>query len=459
MSTKLPKVISMDVYPVAGYDSALLTVTGCHSPYFTRNIVVLEDETGNKGIGEIHGGEDITAMLESYRPFVVGAEISDYRRVITDIRNGGYKVKGDSGEGLQEHILANFKFVVKAVAAVECAMMDLFGKYLNKPIAALLGDGGIQRTEVPFLAYLFYVADTKKIDLPYLVEPGANCKDDWDIIRRQVTLTPEAVVAEAKAAQKRYGFKNFKLKGGVLCGDEEMEAVDALKDAFPDARVNIDPNGAWSLKDAIRLCKNRVNTVAYVEDPCGPEAGYSSREIMSEFRDATGIKVATNMLATNWRQFHHSTVLHSVDIILADPHFWTLNGSIRMAYLLNDWGYTWGSHSNNHFDITLATFMQVAAAAPGDITPVDSHYIWQDGQELTKNPVQIRDGVIKLPTDAKTGELLPGLGIEIDMDKVLKANELYRTIPACYRDRDDSIAMQYFFNDWKHDPKKPCMVR
>jgi len=459
MAAKLPKVISMEVYPVAGYDSMLLTVTGCHSPYFTRNIVILEDETGNKGIGEIHGGEDITAMLESYKPFVIGAEISDYRRVITDIKNGGYRVQGDTGGGLQEHILQNFKFVVKAVAAVECAMMDLLGKYLNKPLAALLGDGGIQRTEVPFLGYLFYIADIKKTDLPYLIERERDCKDDWDLIRRQVVLTPEAVVAEAKAAQKRYGFKNFKLKGGVLTGDEEMEAVDALKDAFPDARINIDPNGAWSLQDAIRLCKNRVNTVAYVEDPCGPEAGFSSREIMSEFKDATGIKVATNMLATNWRQFHHATVLHSVDIILADPHFWTLNGSVRMAHLLNDWGYTWGSHSNNHFDITLATFMQVAAAAPGEITPVDTHYIWQDGQELTKKPVEMRDGVIKIPTDPNTGEFLPGLGIEIDMDKVLKANELYRNMPACYRDRDDSIAMQYYHKNWKHDPKKPCMIR
>jgi len=444
-----PIITDMKVYPVAGYDSALLSLSGCHAPYFTRNIVILEDETGNKGIGEIHGGEDITKMLESYRPFVIGQEIGNYRRVITEIRKGGWNAEGDSGEGLQQLNISNLKFVVQAEAAVECAMLDLLGKFLNLPIAALLGDGGIQRTEVPFLGYLFYIADPEKTDLPYIRE--TDWKDDWDRVRRNEALTPEAIVTLAKAAQDRYGFNNFKLKGGVLRGEEEIEAIQALKEAFPNARINLDPNGAWSLEEAIRLCKGRSDILTYVEDPCGPEAGFSSREIMAEFKDATGLPVATNMIATNWRQFHHAAALRAVDIVLADPHFWTLNGSIRMAYLLNDWGLTWGSHSNSHFDITLATFVQVAAAAPGEITPVDTHYIWQDGQELCDNPVQIRDGVIKLPDK-------PGLGVEINMDKVLKANELYNRIPE-FHDRDDSNAMQYFFKDWKYNSKKPSFVR
>ena len=445
-----PKVKSMTVYPIAGYDSALLTLSGCHSPYFTRNVVVLEDETGNKGIGEIHGGEAITEMLESYKPMVIGAEIADYRKVITEIRAKGQKAKGDTGEGLQGLNISNLKFVVQAEAAVECAMLDLLGKFLNKPIAALLGDGGIQRREVPFLGYLFYTADPKKIDMPYLIE--TDCKDSWEKIRRKETLTPEGIVEQAKALYERYGFKDFKLKGGVLKGEEEMKAVEALHKTFPEARVNIDPNGAWSLEEAVKLCQNKHSVVAYMEDPCGPEAGFSSREIMSEFKTATNLKVATNMIATNWRQFYHAASEHSVDIILADPHFWTLNGSIRMAYLLKDWGLTWGSHSNNHFDITLATFAQVAAAAPGNITPVDTHYIWQDGQRITKNPPVIKNGVIEI-TDK------PGLGVEIDMEKLLKAHELYKTMPEKYRSRDDSLAMQYLIKDWKYDSKKPCMVR
>ena len=238
-----PKVLKMDVYPVAGYDSALLTLSGCHSPYFTRNIVVLEDETGNKGIGEIHGGEAITEMLESYKPMVIGAEIVDYRKVITDIRANGQKAKGDTGEGLQGLNISNLKFVVQAEAAIECAMLDLLGKFLNKPMAALLGDGGIQRREVPFLGYLFYIADPKKIDMPYLIE--TDCKDSWEKIRRQETLTPEGIVEQAKALYERYGFKDFKLKGGVLKGEEEMKAVEALHKAFPEARGKY--RSKWSM--------------------------------------------------------------------------------------------------------------------------------------------------------------------------------------------------------------------
>lgn len=456
---RVPRVTAMNVYPVAGYDSMLLTLSGCHAPFFTRNIVVLEDESGRRGIGEIHGGEVIRAMLESYRPFVVGKEVTDYRKAIAEIRKSGFKPEGDTGEGLQSLCLSNLKFVVQAEAAVECAMMDLLGKFIHKPIAALLGDEGIQRTEVPFLGYLFYVADASRADLPYRIEPPEECRDDWDRVRRQETLSPEGVVAQARAAKKRYGFKSFKLKGGVLSGEVEMATVDALKEAFPDSGVVIDPNGAWSLCEAVRLCRKRRDIVDYVEDPCGAECGFSSREVMSEFKDATGMRVATNMIATNWRQFHHSTVLRAVDVVLADPHFWTLNGSIRMAYLLKDWGYTWGSHSNNHFDVTLATFAQVAAAAPGQITPVDTHYIWQDGQELTQNPVRIEDGAVKLPSNPKTGELLPGLGVEIDMEKLEKANQLYKQIPASFRERDDSIAMRYLIDHWEYDPHRPCLVR
>ncbi len=177
-------------------------------------------------------------------------------------------------------------------------------------------------------------------------------------------LAHEQIVEQACCLQEKYGFRNFKLKGGVFEGTYEMDTVRALKKQFPLGHINIDPNGAWSLAEAVGLCKGAQDILTYVEDPCGPEAGFSSREIMAEFKNATHLPVATNMIATNWRQFYHAAALKSVDIVLADPHFWGLEGSLRMAAILNDWGLTWGSHSNNHFDITLATFAHVAAAAP-----------------------------------------------------------------------------------------------
>ncbi|MBM6824708.1 enolase C-terminal domain-like protein [Veillonella magna] len=444
---KTPKIVDMKVIPVAGYDSMAMTLSGAHGPYFTRNLVILTDEIGHQGVGEIHGGDDIAKSLESCKPLVVGQEIGAYRSVVNRLRTGSWKAAGNNGEGLQGLDLKNLKFVVRSEAAVECAMLDLLGQYMELPVCELLGDGR-QRDEVTMLGYLFYVSDKNKTDLPYLDE--SNSTDPWFRLRRKEMVTPEAIVEQALTLQKKYGFRNFKLKGGVFEGKEEIKAIRALKEALPEARINIDPNGAWSLDEAINLTKDLHGVLTYAEDPCGPEKGFSSREIMCEYKNATQHMVATNMIATDWRQFYHAVSLRSVDIVLADPHFWTMNGSVRIAQVLNDWGLTWGSHSNNHFDISLAIFAQCAAAAPGNITPVDTHWIWQDGQELTKHPYKIEDGVIKVGN-------APGLGIELDMDKVAKAHELYMSLPN--HDRDDAVAMQYLIKDWKFDSKRPCLVR
>lgn len=314
------------------------------------------------------------------------------------------------------------------------------------PVAELLGSGQ-QRDAVPMLAYLFYIGDRQRTDLPYLASTG----EDWYQLRHQQALTPDAIARLAEAAHARYGFADFKLKGGVMRGEEEMQAIAAIKACFPDARVTLDPNGAWSLDEAIALCKGQGHLLAYAEDPCGPENGYSGREIMAEFKRATGIPTATNMVATDWRQMGHSLRLESVDIPLADPHFWTMQGSVRVAQMCHDFGLTWGSHSNNHFDISLAMFTHVAAAAPGNITAIDTHWIWQEGnQRLTKAPFEIKGGMVQVPTT-------PGLGVELDMDQVMKANALYQKHGLGAR--DDAMGMQYLIPDWKFDNKRPCMVR
>ncbi|UUX34766.1 enolase C-terminal domain-like protein [Fundicoccus culcitae] len=445
----VPKVKDMKVYPVAGHDSPTLTLSGCHAPHFTRNIVVLEDDTGEYGIGEIHGGEHITDQLKRFTQYVIGEPISEYRKVLNKIKNRHRVHVADEGEGLQKLNIANLKYVVQSEAAIECAMLDLLGKHLNQPMASLLGDLGQQRDEVEFLGYLFYSADANKIDLPYEKAPAGDL-NVWENLRRTEMMTPEAIVKQASVLHDKYGFTHFKLKGGALDPKIEIDTVKQLKAAFPQGRINIDPNGAWTLEEAIELTKDLGDVLSYVEDPCGPEGSLSSREINAEYKAATGFQLATNMIATNWRQFYHALMLRSVDIVLADPHFWTLSGSIRMAYLLNDFNLTWGSHSNNHFDITLATFVQVAAAAPGHITPVDTHWIWQDGESLLKNPLVIKDGKIKVPDK-------PGLGVELDFDKLNRAHQLYLDSP--FSDRDDTIAMQYLIPGWQYDSKRPTMVR
>ncbi len=443
-SSSAPIITEMQVIPVAGHDSMLLNLSGAHSPFFTRNIVILKDNAGNTGVGEVPGGERIRQTLEDAKDLVIGKSIGVYNNILNIVRQS-FADRDSAGRGLQTFDL---RIAIHVVTALEAALLDLVGKFLGVPVAALLGQGQ-QRKEVEMLGYLFYVGDRTKTDLPYLSNQDA--KNDWYRLRHEEALTPEAVVRLAEATHELYGFYDFKLKGGVLSGDQEIEAVTALAERFPRARITIDPNGAWSLDEAIRLCSNKHHVLAYAEDPCGAENGYSGREVMAEFRRATGLPTATNMIATDWRQMGHTIQLHSVDIPLADPHFWTMQGSVRVAQMCHEWGLTWGSHSNNHFDISLAMFTHVGAAAPGKIAALDTHWIWQEGQErLTKEPFKIIGGMVAVPDK-------PGLGVEVDMVQIEKAHKLY--VGNCLGARNDAMAMQYLIPDWKFDNKRPCLVR
>ncbi len=438
-----PKVTEMRVVPVAGHDDMLLNLSGAHAPFFTRNIVIVRDNAGHIGVGEVPGGEHIRQTLEDARQLVVGRLIGTYNDILNTMRKS-FADRDTGGRGLQTF---DQRVAIHAVTAVEASLLDLLGQFLGVPVAALLGEGQ-QRSAVKMLGYLFFVGDRNKTDLPYRAEPDA--KIDWFRLRHDAALTTQAVVHLAEAAYAHYGFEDFKLKGGVLRGEQEIETVTALAERFPQARITLDPNGAWSLEQAIRLCSRMHGVLAYAEDPCGAERGYSGREVMAEFRRATGLPTATNMVATDWRQMGHAIVLQSVDIPLADPHFWTMQGSLRVAQMCRDWSLTWGSHSNNHFDISLAMFTHVAAAAPGRITAIDTHWIWQDGQRLTKEPLQIRGGVVALPER-------PGLGIDIDLDQIERAHGLYQSHGLGAR--DDAMAMQYLIPGWTFDNKRPCLVR
>ncbi|MBQ7197356.1 MAG: glucarate dehydratase [Synergistaceae bacterium] len=441
----VPKITEMEVWPVAGKDCMELNLSGAHAPFFTRNITILHADNGAIGIGEVPGGQKITKALEDVKHLVVGTSIADYKQTLTRVKHWLDENIKDDVRGLQTFDL---RTGVHVLTAIEAPCLDLLGKYLDVPAAALMGDG-IQRDKVRFLSYLFYVGDRKKTDLPYDSEPNSPC--DWYRLRHEEALTPEKIVALAKATHEKYGFEDFKLKGGVLAPKEELKAVQAIKAAFPDARVDLDPNGCWSLKEALEIAPELKKVLAYCEDPCGAEGGFSGREIMAEFKRESGMPTATNMINTDWRQMCHCIALRSVDIPLADPHFWTMNGSVRVGQLCNDFGMMWGCHSNNHFDISLAMVVQCAAAIPGKMNGIDTHWIWQEGLErLTVKPMEIVGGCIDLP---KVG----GLGVEIDMEQVKKANKIY--MENCLGARDDAKGMQYLIPGWKFDNKKPCLVR
>lgn len=439
-----PQVKSLHVIPVAGHDSFLLNLSGGHAPWFVRCVLVLEDSAGNQGVGEIPSSEGILKGLEQCRSLVEGTAVNEVKRTLNQCR------LLLAGNGREERGRQTFdlRVGVHVLTAIESALFDLFGQALGMPVADLLGQFGRQRDEVEALGYLFLLGDPSKTDLPY--PKAVNPRDAWDDVRCREALTPEAVANLAKAAFDRYGFKDFKLKGGVLRGEEEADCIRALHEAFPEARLTLDPNGAWTLEEAVRVLTPIRDLLSYAEDPCGQEASYSGRETMAEFKKRTGLPTATNMIATDFKQLQYAVQLNAVDIPLADCHFWTMQGAVMVGELCNEWGMTWGSHSNNHFDISLAMMTHVAAACPGEITAIDTHWIWQDGQRITKAPYRIRDGKLRVPE-------VPGLGVELDWDALEAAHARYKSLNVTQR--NDAMAMQYLIANWQFDPKRPALVR
>ena len=255
----------------------------------------------------------------------------------------------------------------------------------------------------------------------------------------------------AEAARERYGFRDFKLKGGVLPAADEAKAVIALADRFPDARITLDPNGGWLLDDAIKTCRELADVLAYAEDPVGPEGGFSGREVMAEFKRATGLPTATNMIATDWRELGHAIRAGAVDIPLADPHFWTMTGSVRVAQLCDAWGLTWGSHSNNHFDVSLAMFTHVAAAAPGD-DHRDRHPL-----DLAGRPAHHQAAL----RDRRRLPRRPRRAGPRRRTRRGRRRGRTRAVPAPRGSavRDDAVAMQYLIPGWTFDSKRPALQR
>lgn len=438
-----PKIIEMKVIPVAGYDSFLLNLSGGHGPVFIRNLVVLTDNKGNIGVGETPGGEAIRQTLEDSKELVLGKRLGDRNNILNEIRKK-FSELDKSGRGNQTF---DQRVMIHVLTAIESAFLDLTGKLLGVPVASLLGDG-IQREKVEVLGYLFFVGDYRRTSLNYL-PPNEN-GTYWEQIRRKEALDAKAIVEQAKATKEQFGFNTFKLKGGVLEGPEECDCIQAMAEEFPGAGLTIDPNGAWSLKQAIEWLAPMKPILTYAEDPCGAENGFSGREIMAEFRKATGIPTATNMIATNFTEFIQAIQLQALDIPLADCHFWTMQGAVSVSAICERWGLTWGSHSNNHFDVSLAMMAHTAAAAKGNVTPIDTHWIWQAGQKITREPFEIKEGCISIPEK-------PGLGIELDFEEVEEANKLYNTVDS--KKRNDSIAMQFLKPGWKFNPKRPCLAK
>ncbi len=240
-----PLIADLRVIPVAGRDSMLLNLSGAHGPFFTRNILILTDNAGRTGVGEVPGGEKIRQTLDDARALVVGQPIGAHQRILQQVQQQ-FADRDTGGRGQQTFDL---RTTIHAVTAIESALLDLLGQHLDVPVAALLGEGQ-QRDAVEMLGYLFYVGDRSKTDLDYLSDPGAA--NDWFRLRHEVALTPQAIVRQAEAAREKYGFNDFKLKGGVLRGVEEVEVSRPCMSAFHRPASHSTPTAAGCSKTRLR---------------------------------------------------------------------------------------------------------------------------------------------------------------------------------------------------------------
>ncbi len=403
------KITGLKVTPVALPDPPILAASGCHGPYFLRNIVQLETDAGLVGIGETRGGQSTTAALEAARKLIVGRNAFAYR-------------------SFAEPVLA---LSSACYAGIELACLDACGKATGRRLCELLG--GPVREEVEFAAYLFYryAADHPKLLAdPRMIDgrgKGDRALDDWGEVR-----TPDAMVKMAERFRQKWGFRVFKLKAGVLPPDVEAETMRAMNGHFGGKHLlRIDPNARWTTATSLRVGKRlRDVHLEYYEDPV------RGQEAMAQVRKETGLPMSTNMCVTRFEHVADALRLKPIDVVLCDHHYWGgIPACQELGRLCETVGWKMSQHSNNHAGVTMAAMIHVGAVAPQLTVASDTHYPWLiDAADLLDGPkLAIKDGRMKVPDG-------PGVGVRLDLDKVARAHEVYRKCGM--RERDDATTMR-----------------
>ncbi|HTI49724.1 MAG TPA: enolase C-terminal domain-like protein [Planctomycetaceae bacterium] len=412
-------ITGLTVTPIALPDPPLLNVGGCHGPYFLRNVVQLKTDSGIVGIGETSGGEGVTRALEQAKPLIVGQNAFAWRAFRPALE----------------------KLHTACYTAIELACLDACGRATGRRLCELLG--GPVRNEVEFAAYLFYryAADHPNLLAdPRLVDArgrGEKALDDWGEVR-----TPEAMVREAEGFRKKWGFRVFKLKGGYLPPDQELETLRAMHAHFgKDCPLRIDPNGRWKTETAIRIGQGMKDLpLEYYEDPVSGQAA------MAEVRRATNLSMSTNMCVTRFEHIPEALQVKPVDVVLADHHYWGgFAGCIELARMADVAGWTLSQHSNNHAGVTMAAMIHLAATIPQLTLASDTHYPWlPESDDIIAGPkLTIQGGKMPVPSG-------PGVGVSLDLDKLARAHEVYNKCGM--RNRDDVATMKLVEPSWDRRP-------
>ncbi|MFF9166624.1 MULTISPECIES: glucarate dehydratase family protein [unclassified Streptomyces] len=410
--------------PILVADPPLLNTQGVHQPYTPRLIVEVETADGITGVGETYGD---TKYLDLARPFaqrLLGRPVSDLNglfRVADEIAVDAATVSGRVDVGGLRGVQTADKLRLSVVSGFEVACLDALGKALGLPVHALLG--GKVRDAVEYSAYLFYKWAAHPQGVP--AEP-----DDWG-----AALDPAGIVAQARAFTERHGFTSFKLKGGVFPPEQEIAAIRALAEAFPGRPLRLDPNGAWSVETSLKVAQELGDVLEYLEDPAlGTPA-------MAEVARGTGVPLATNMCVTTFAEIKEAFARDAVQVVLSDHHYWGgLRNTQQLAAICRTFGVGVSMHSNTHLGISLAAMTQVAATVPNLHHACDSHYPWQAEDVLTER-LTFEDGRIAV-SDA------PGLGVELDRDRLAFLHRRWRDDDGRLRERDDAAAMRAVDPGW-----------
>ncbi len=408
-------ITGLKVTPIALPDPPILAASGCHGPYFLRNIIELRTEGGVVGIGETHGGRDVTKALEGTRGSLVGQNAFGYRKF---------------ARALQATSMA-------AYAAVEMACIDACTRATSRRFCELVG--GPVRDSVEFAAYLFfrYAADHPLIlSDPRLVDSrgkGERALDSWGEVR-----TPTAMADMAAQFGARWGFRVFKLKGGVLDPDVELQTMKELAARLgPKAVLRIDPNGRWRQDTAVRIGKELAGmTLEYYEDPV------NGQKAMAEVRRQTGLKMSTNMCVTRFEHIPTALELKPIDVLLCDHHYFGgFAGCQALGPICRAAGWSMSQHSNNHSGVTMAAMIHLGASIPELTLASDTHYPWLlDTADIIEGPkLVIKGGRMAVPPGV-------GLGVTLDQDKLARGAEAY--VKCGMTGRDDATLMKRLEPGW-----------
>ncbi|WP_405399915.1 glucarate dehydratase family protein [Streptomyces microflavus] len=413
--------------PILVADPPLLNTQGVHQPYTPRLIVEVVTRGGVTGVAETYGDGKYLDPAGALARALPGRAVTDLNglfaladEVCGDSRPAGDRAadhRVDAG-GLRGVQSAD-KIRLSVVSAFEVACLDALGKALGLPVHALLG--GKVRSTVEYSAYLFY---------RWAAHPEGGERDDWG-----AALDPAGIVAQARRFADTYGFASFKLKGGVFAPDDEIAAIRALAEAFPGRPLRLDPNGAWSVPTALYVADRLKGVLEYLEDPTG------STESMAAVAASTDVPLATNMCVTTLAEVPEAFATDAVQIVLSDHHYWGgLHRTRELAALCRTFGVGLSMHSNTHLGISLAAMTHVAATVPGLAYACDSHYPWQTEDVITERHT-FTDGRLTV-SDA------PGLGVELDRDRLAALHRRWLQDDGTHRERDDAAAMRRADPEW-----------